>query len=234
MTTVGVVAIGRNEGERLQRCLDSVVGKAAAVVYVDSGSTDQSVVMARARGVATVELDMSIPFTAARARNEGFAKLLKVSPDVEFVQFVDADCEIVERWLEKAQEKLRARPDAAVVCGRRRERFPDASVYNQLCDLEWNTPLGETDACGGDALMRVQALRAVGGYRASLVAGEEPELCLRLRSTGWTIQRIGAEMTLHDASMTRFGQWGKRAVRARHAFAQVSWLHRSGPRRMWS
>jgi glycosyltransferase involved in cell wall biosynthesis len=233
-TRVGVVAIGRNEGKRLERCLASVVERASAVVYVDSGSTDDSVGWARSRGVATVELDMSIPFTAARARNEGFAKLLEVSPEVEFVQFVDGDCEIVEGWLERAEEQMRAHPEAAVVCGRRRERFPDASVYNRLCDLEWDTPVGEADACGGDALMRVGAVRAVGGYRASLVAGEEPELCLRLRSTGWTIQRIGAEMTLHDASMTRFGQWWKRAVRAGHAFAEVSWLHRGGPLRMWT
>src|SRR5262245_16608740 len=123
-TRMGVVAIGRNEGKRLERCLASVVERASAVVYVDSGSTDDSVGRARSRGVATVELDMSIPFTAARARNEGFAKLLEVTPEVEFVQFVDGDCEIVEGWLERAEEEMRAHPEAAVVCGRRRERFP--------------------------------------------------------------------------------------------------------------
>jgi GT2 family glycosyltransferase len=232
--TLGVVAIGRNEGERLRRCLESVGGQAAAVVYVDSASTDGSVALARSLGVETVELDLSIPFTAARARNEGFQRLLEVAPGLELVQFVDGDCEVVPGWLERAQQELEARPDTAVVCGRRRERFPDASIYNRLCDLEWNTPVGEAEACGGDALMRVAPLQAVGGYRNSLIAGEEPELCLRLRTAGWKVVRLDAEMTRHDAAMTRFGQWWKRMVRAGHAFAEVSWLHRAGPLRLWT
>jgi GT2 family glycosyltransferase len=230
---IGVVAIGRNEGERLRRCLESVAGEAAAIVYVDSASSDGSAELARSRGVETVELDLSIPFSAARARNEGFRRLLEVCPDVEFVQFVDGDCEVVHGWLDRARRELEARPDVAVVCGRRRERHPDASVYNRLCDLEWDTPVGEAEACGGDALIRVGPFVAAGGYRAALIAGEEPELCLRLRSAGWKVLRIDAEMTWHDAAMTRFGQWWRRAVRAGHAFAEVSWLHRSGPLRLW-
>jgi GT2 family glycosyltransferase len=231
---IGVVAIGRNEGERLRRCLESVVKQAAAVVYVDSGSVDGSVALAHSLGVATVELDLSVPFTAARARNEGFRKLLEICPQVEFVQFVDGDCEVVAGWLEQARHALQARADTAVVCGRRRERFPGASVYNRLCDMEWDTPVGEAEACGGDALMRVAALQEVGGYRAALIAGEEPELCLRLREKGWKVVRLDAEMTLHDAAMTRFGQWWKRNVRAGHAFAEVSWLHRASPLRIWA
>ncbi len=68
---VGVVVIGRNEGERLVRSLESVVGKAAAVVYVDSASSDQSVANARRIGADVVELDRSEPFTAARAECRG-------------------------------------------------------------------------------------------------------------------------------------------------------------------
>ncbi|MBL8798381.1 MAG: glycosyltransferase family 2 protein [Planctomycetia bacterium] len=233
MGQLGVVAIGRNEGERLQRCLESLAGRAGVIVYVDSGSTDGSAEMARSRGVEVVPLDLSIPFTAARARNEGFQRLLQVEPAVEFVQFVDGDCEIAADWLETAQRELTARPDVAVVCGRRRERFPTASAYNRLCDMEWNTPIGEAEACGGDALMRVAPLKELGGYRASLIAGEEPELCLRLRQAGWKIVRLDAEMTLHDAAMTQFGQWWKRNLRAGHAFAEVAWLHRHDNLRMW-
>src|SRR5215472_6326791 len=129
VASIGVVAIGRNEGERLRRCLESVVRQADAVVYVDSGSTDGSVALARSLGVETVELDLSIPFTAARARNAGLRRLLEVDPAVEFVQFVDGDCEIVPGWLERAAEELATRPDVAIVCGRRRERFPQASAY---------------------------------------------------------------------------------------------------------
>ena len=92
---VGVVVIGRNEGPRLERCLASLIGAAQKIVYVDSGSTDGSVQMARRLGVEVVELDMTMPFTAARARNEGFARLQHVLPSMRHVQFVDGDCEVV-------------------------------------------------------------------------------------------------------------------------------------------
>src|SRR5882672_3355636 len=160
---VGVVAIGRNEGERLERCLASVIGHAARVVYVDSGSTDASVELARRMGAVVVELDRERPFTAARARNAGFRKLHEVAPGIALVQFVDGDCEVVGGWLARAERELLGDPTLVVACGRRRERHPEASVYNRLCDLEWNTPVGPADACGGDALMRVEAVRAVDG-----------------------------------------------------------------------
>lgn len=231
MKSVGVVAIGRNEGERLVRCLRSVVGNVDAVVYVDSGSTDGSASLARALNVEVVDLDLTRPFTAARARNEGFARLLHVAPEIQFVQFIDGDCEVVGNWLDHAVELLAAHPQAGVVCGRRRERFPQASIYNRLCDMEWDTPAGQVKSCGGDAMMRVAALQQVGGYNASVIAGEEPELCVRLRQRGWTIQRIDAEMTLHDAAMTRFSQWWKRNVRAGHAYAEGNAMHGQPPER---
>lgn len=210
---IGVVAIGRNEGQRLRDCLKSVIGKAAAVVYVDSGSTDESVAFARSIGAEVVELDLATPFTAARARNTGLDRIRRIAPQLRYVQFVDGDCEIVDGWLEQAHALLETRSDVAVVCGRRRERFPDASVYNRLADIEWNTPVGEADACGGDAMMRVEPIVEVGAYDASLIAGEEPDLCARLRALGWTVLRVDAEMTRHDIAMTRFGQWWRRTIR---------------------
>ena len=228
---VSVVAIGRNEGERLRACLASARRDCAAVVYVDSGSTDGSGDLARSLGVHVVDLDLSVPFTAARARNEGFALLRSVAPEVDRVQFVDGDCEIVPGWIEKASTALDLDPKTAIVCGRRRERYPDASIYNRLCDLEWNTPVGVALACGGDAMIRVDAFEQVGGYDKTVIAGEEPEMCVRLRHAGWTIRRIEGEMTLHDAAITRFGQWWKRSVRGGHAYAQANAMHGAPPER---
>ena len=224
MNSIGLVAIGRNEGQRLRQCLLSVLGKVDLIVYVDSGSTDGSVELARSLGVDVVELNLSIPFTAARSRNTGLAHLL-TARQIEFVQFVDSDCEVVQEWLERASSALNARPEVAVVCGRRRERFPKLSIYNQLLDMEWDTPIGETKSCGGDAMMRVDAFQQVGGFNPTLIAGEEPELCVRLRQKGWKICRLDAEMTLHDAQMTNFKQWWKRTLRAGHAYTQGAWLH---------
>jgi GT2 family glycosyltransferase len=230
---VGLVAIGRNEGSRLRQCLREALRQVAWVVYVDSGSTDGSLELARSIGADTVELDLSIPFTAARARNEGFARLLQLVPDIEFVQFVDGDCEIVDGWIERAESELAAKPDVAAVCGRRRERYPAASIYNQLCDIEWDTPVGEAKACGGDFMIRARAFQQVEGFNPALIAGEEPEMCVRLRQKGWKILRLDAEMTLHDAQMTSFAQWWKRAQRAGHAYAEGSWMHGSEPERHW-
>ncbi|MGE8096683.1 glycosyltransferase family 2 protein [Pseudomonas fluorescens] len=232
-TGIGVVVIGRNEGLRLERCLASLGGAAQKVIYVDSGSTDGSVQMARRLGVEVVELDMSIPFTAARARNEGFACVQRLLPAMRYVQFVDGDCEVVGGWLPRAQAFLDAQPEVAVVCGRRRERFPQRSIYNLLCDLEWDTPIGEAKACGGDALIRADAFAAVSGFRADLIAGEEPELCVRLRANGWKVWRLADEMTLHDAAMTRFGQWWRRTLRGGYAFAEGAFLHGAAPEQHW-
>ena len=231
LADMGVVIIGRNEGQRLVRCLESVVGTAAQVVYVDSGSTDGSAAKARALGADVVELEMSRPFTAALARNAGWRRLVAIAPQATTVHFLDGDCEVVPGWLPAAHEALASYPGRAVVCGRRRERFPDASAFNRQCEIEWNAASGEIRSCGGDALMRLDALAAVGGYRESLIAGEEPELCVRLRGAGWKIWRLGRDMVWHDAAITRWSQWWKRSKRAGHAFAEGAFLHGAPPER---
>lgn len=227
---IGAVLIGRNEGDRLRRCLDSVGAQVGRMVYVDSGSTDGSVEAAQAAGALVVDLDMSKPFTAARARNEGLARLQAEGP-VAFVQFIDGDCELRAGWVDTAKAFLDKTPKAAVVHGRRRERAPEASIYNQLCDWEWDRPAGQAKSCGGDALMRVAAVTEVGGYNPGLIAGEEPELCVRLRAAGWQIWCLDQEMTWHDAAMTRFAQFWKRAQRAGHAYAEGAALHGAPPER---
>lgn len=229
----GVVIIGRNEGARLRRCIASIRHDCARVVYVDSGSTDGSADWARSQAVSVVDLDLSQPFTAARARNAGWAQLLLQWPQVELVQFVDGDCEVVPGWLEAAASFLASHADYAVTCGRRRERFPQASIFNAQCDREWNTPPGPARACGGDAMFRRAALDGSGGFRSDLIAGEEPELCVRLRAAGWLIWRLDADMTLHDAALLHWRQWWKRTKRSGHAFAEGSFLHGAPPERHW-
>lgn len=226
---IGVVIIGRNEGERLRNCLRSVMTEAVCMVYVDSGSTDNSLAIARDLGADVIELDLTVPFTAARARNAGFKHLLTQATHPDYIQFVDGDCEIQPGWLASARLFLDQNAEFAIATGRRRERFPAQSIFNQMCDEEWDTPTGEALACGGDAMIRVRALQACGGYNDRLIAGEEPELCLRLRKSGWKIMRLDHEMTLHDANITRTSQWWRRTRRAGHAYAEGAWMHGKGP-----
>ena len=217
---LGAVVIGRNEGDRLLSCLSSLRTLQERLVYVDSGSTDGSVGRASELGLYVLELDVTVPFTAGRARAEGFNLLSSVIPDLDYIMFADGDCEIESGWLDAAVRFLDRHSDVAIACGRRRERYPTASMYNAWMEREWDTALGEVQSCGGDLVMRCTALRQVGGFDTAIVAGEEPELCRRLRSAKWRVVRLDHPMTIHDAAMTRFSQWWQRAIRSGFGYAQ--------------
>lgn len=229
---IGVVIIGRNEGDRLIRSLASVADGSRPVVYVDSGSTDGSCEAARDRGVTVANLDLSIPFTAARARNAGFDRLRELHPDVEYVQFIDGDCEVVAGWFAAAAIALGENPTVVAVCGWRRERYPDRSPYNRICDVEWRMgSVGETAHFGGDVMIRASAFAAVCGYDSNVIAAEDDELSVRLRQAKGAILRIDHNSTLHDANIQRLSQWWQRAKRCGYAYAQVSSLHGAPPER---
>ncbi len=222
--TVAVIAIGRNEGARLEACLTSLQGKTARLIYVDSGSVDNSVAYARMAGAEVVELTADRPFTAARARREGYEQLQSGEmPD--YVQFVDGDCIVADGWINAAVATMEDDPTLGLVTGWRREIHPDVSVYNDLCHDEWDRPAGEIETCGGDMMVRPAAYSEAGGFDDTVIAAEDDEFCVRLRREGWEMQRIPREMTRHDAAMLRFGQWWQRAVRSGHGFAQVGYMH---------
>jgi glycosyltransferase involved in cell wall biosynthesis len=226
LDSLGIVIIGRNEGSRLRTCIESSLqSRPAHIVYVDSGSRDDSVALARSLGVHVVELTSDLPFTASRGRNAGLRELLRIQADLQFVQFIDGDCELNAQWPRTAADFLRNHSGVVAVTGRRRERYPERSVYNLICDIEWDTPLGETKAFGGDVLCRTQPVLEVGGYNEQVIAGEDTELGVRLRRKGWKIWRLEADMTIHDAELLRLSQWWQRSRRTGFAFANGAWLH---------
>ena len=205
---LGLVVIGRNEGERLRRCLASVCARTRHMVYVDSGSTDGSPELARSFGVHVVELEMSQPFTAARARNAGFRALYERWPDLSFVQFLDGDMEVLDGWLDAAVAFMLANEHVVAFCGMRQERYPDRNVYHRIVDVEWRLgESGETDAFGGDVMVRADAFARVGGYDPRVIAAEDNELALRFRRAGGTVFRIDQPSTLHDVAMSHPLQW---------------------------
>jgi GT2 family glycosyltransferase len=228
--SIGIVVIGRNEGVRLAQCLESVVRCGCASVYVDSGSTDNSVASARAFGVESLELDGARPFSAARARNEGFTRLTEKYPGLHFVQFLDGDCTLLPGWIDAAVSALRADPRRAAVLGRLLERNPAASLYNRLCDLEWRCAPGDLQdygKLGGISMMRADVFRRLGGFRAEVIAGEDSELGVRMALAGHTVTKLACPMATHDAGIKSFRQWWRRAVRGGHAIGQRSDLHGS-------
>lgn len=222
---VGAVVIGRNEGDRLKRCLASTMAQLDTVVYVDSGSMDGSAEYAETAGTTVVRLDMSIPFNAGRARNEGFHRLMETAPALKFVQFIDGDCELCPGWIDSGQSFLENNSNYAVVTGRVKERHPEASIYNWLCDVEWQGSSGDVRSCGGIFMIKAVAFSGVAGFNVSMIAGEEPEMCYRLRQAGWKIYSLSLQMTLHDAAMKHFSQWWKRTIRGGVAYAHGFYLH---------
>jgi len=229
MDNLGIVVIGRNEGERLSQCLMSIHdGASCPVVYVDSGSIDNSVALARSFGAEVLELDSSRPFSAARARNEGFTRLIELHPAIQFVQFVDGDCTLMTGWLDSASNALLADPKRAAVIGHLQERNPEATPYNRLCALEWRSPPGDLTnfgGLGGISMMRVYVLRKLGGFNPDVIAGEDSELGVRMTLAGYKVTKIDQPMAIHDANITTFWQWWRRSVRAGHAIGQRSQLN---------
>lgn len=236
-TSIAAVVIGRNEGERLKKCLASVQAQVSRIVYVDSGSSDDSVAHARSLGIEVVELDTSAPFTAARGRNAGFMALHSSGQMPDFVQFIDGDCLLAPNWISAALTHVSDRPELGIVTGWRSEIDRNRSVYNAMCDFEWHRPAGPIEACGGDMMVRAPAFHALKGFNPQVIAAEDDEFCARLRKSGLGIERLPLSMTRHDAAMTRFSEWWRRSVRSGHGFGQVGDLHpdhfRPERRRVW-
>jgi GT2 family glycosyltransferase len=222
---VAIVVIGRNEGERLRSCLSTVVNQVKTVVYVDSGSIDGSPQYAASVNCHVVELDPTLPFSASRARNEGYARLMEQAPNIAFVQFLDGDCDLADGWLEQGLAALNQRQDVGIVCGHVRELYPEATVYNKVCDLEWQQTPGEIRSSGGRFIIRSEIFQAVGGFRPDVIAAEDDEFCVRVKRLGWKILQVDAEMARHDVAMNHFSQWWRRSKRTGHAFGQVSALY---------
>lgn len=229
-SAAAAIVIGRNEARRLDACLRAVTPLFDSVVYVDSGSVDQSVSIASSHAVAVIALDDSVPHCAARARNSGLARIRALGPHIRFLQFVDGDTILHPTWATSAIRALESSPDVAAVFGALHEEFPQASIYNRVCEVEWNrTPPGECAAFPGIVMVRIAAFDKVGGYDSAVLAAEDDELSIRMRRAGWRILRLDGVMGWHDARLSSFAQWWRRAARTGYAFAQVHALHGGPP-----
>lgn len=210
---VGIIVIARNEGEHLRRCLASLPQDGwVKALYVDSGSTDGSVELARDLEVAVHQLDPARPFSPARGRREGAEILLKKHPELEFIQFIDGDCELAAGWLETSVHHFADHPKIAILCGHLEEREPERSVYNWLSARQWERPTGPISSCGGIFMIRRAVYLDVGGFKAELVTKEEEDLCDRVMAAGHQVVRLDGAMARHDSGLHRFGQWWQRAI----------------------
>jgi glycosyltransferase involved in cell wall biosynthesis len=229
---LSVVVIGRNEGDRLVSCLQSIgsvrqMPQPFDLIYVDSRSTDGSPERAASLGATVIVLAPG-KLSAARARNAGWR-----AATAPFILFLDGDTILDPDFVHRALREFED-PDVAVVFGNRREVRTAASVYNRLVDLDWIARPGFSDFCGGDSLMRREILERTDGFDPDLIAGEEPDLCRRIRASGGKILHIDVPMTGHDMAILHWNQYWRRAVRTGHAYAEVAarYGHTSDP--LWA
>jgi len=232
LPALSIVVIGRNEGSRLAKCLDSIkLVRGVAVreiIYCDSASTDGSPELAARYGATVIVVRPERP-TAAIGRNAGWRRA-----DSDLVLFLDGDTVLHPDFPRAAFEALSRDASLAAVWGHRRESHPEASIFNRVLDLDWVYRPGFTEFCGGDVLMRRKALLEAGGFDEMLIAGEEPELCRRMRARGYRILHIDQPMTMHDLQITRVSQYWRRATRAGHAYAEVSERYRGSNDPSWA
>jgi GT2 family glycosyltransferase len=230
---LSVVVIGLNEQDRLKDSLEAIfanrpAGRELEVIYVDSGSTDRSVEIAK--GVPAVQvLQLGPgPRSAARARNMGLRHARG-----SCVQLVDGDSVIQPGWLDAALAMLERRPDAACVFGQCIEMYPDQSIYMKLCGLDWHIPAGDYRLCGGNAMWRTAVIAEHGFFDETLKAGEEPDLCYRVRHQGGKIVCVDAPMVTHDLGMRRFSQYWKRAEGSGKGYAKVASRYWRNNEKLW-
>jgi glycosyltransferase involved in cell wall biosynthesis len=230
---VGIVVVGRNESDRLNASLESICCYDSIKVYVDSGSVDNSVELAKGYGVHIIELDESSPFTAARARNSGYRFLVSHQPDLKYVQFLDGDSALERGWLKRAYDVLSSSAEVGAVAGVRRERFVKRSVHQLLLDIEWLLLSEQTEYFGGDVMIRRATLDETRGYTDGLIAGEDPELSYRIRRDGWSIRKLLTPMSIHDSGSPGLKSWFIRMTRTGHSYMEVHSLTRESPKPCW-
>jgi glycosyltransferase involved in cell wall biosynthesis len=227
---LSVVVIGRNEGERLSRCIRSIQTMKFAgrveLIYVDSASTDGSALVADSMGARVISV-LPLRPTAALGRNAGWK-----SASAPIVLFLDGDTLLHEQFVADSLSAF-SDPSVAIVWGHRREINTGASLYNRVLDLDWIYAPGFVEFCGGDALVRRDVLQRVSGFDENLIAGEEPEMCRRIRALGYKILHIDRPMTGHDLAMTKWRQYWRRATRAGYAYAEVSARFRNTDLPFW-
>jgi len=216
---LSVVVIGRNESAGLARCLASVEG--LDVLYVDSGSTDESREIAAARGVPVMAIDEP-PFTAARGREVGWRQARG-----DWIFFLDGDC-VMSPGALRATEALRADPEIAVVWGVSRERRPDVSFLQRVLELRYRGfPEGPGPLVGGNYFCRREALEAVDGFDVTLAGGENANLGWRLRKAGRVVWHVEAPLVEFESGITGLGAYWRRAIRFGRDEALHLWRSRN-------
>jgi len=215
---ISCVVIGINCENTLTACLESMKTLHSPapeeIIYVDGGSKDKSVSIAKAiSGIKVIEGNFKNP-TPGKGRNAGWH-----AATGEWIQFFDGDTIAEKRWFLNAVKYIRE--GVAAIFGKRQEKNRNKNWFHFIADLEWLQPISDAKFFGGDVLIRRTVLEETGGYDDSLIGGEDPELSFRIRKKGWKIIGADTVMCYHDINMISLKQYLTRAVRSGYAYAEA-------------
>jgi glycosyltransferase involved in cell wall biosynthesis len=189
---VSVVVAARNEGVRIGRAIESILGQTLAdweLVVVDDGSTDATADVVRSYADPRIRLVALPPGGLARALNRGIE-----AAAAELVARQDADDESLPGRLERQVAFLRERPDVAVVGSGWEEIGPHGEPVRPRVALVTGrvnevlprfNPLTHTSVT-----FRKSAVLAAGGYDEGLQFAQDYDLWLRLAHSGETLWNL--------------------------------------------
>ncbi|HOF40052.1 MAG TPA: glycosyltransferase family A protein [Candidatus Hydrogenedentes bacterium] len=225
------VVIGYNEAATLKACLESVKtanldGFSWELIYVDGGSTDDSMEIARETGVNLL-LGGEMRRRAAENRNLGLS-----AARGRLVQFIDGDMTLSPDWPRTAAQFLSENEAVAAVCGNLEESAP--GVFYAALQIDWAQREGEIRHCGGAAMYVAGLLREAGAFPTEVAYGEEPLLCWRLRNIlGRKIYQINQTMARHNLDFRGLRDYWRRNVRCGQTYAEIAAICWRTPDPLW-
>ncbi|MFH1402659.1 MAG: glycosyltransferase [Candidatus Altiarchaeota archaeon] len=180
---LSVVIPTLNEEAYIGKCIKSIrtqTRQADEVIVVDSGSSDDTVAIARGMGAIVVEGRRSIPFNRQRG--------VEVAAG-DVVVTTDADCIHSRDWLERIERHF---VDAGVVfvTGITEPMPGESSVMDRACYFIGNSVMnvlhwfGEEWSRGSNSAYRRSVMLEAGGYDTRLLAREDSDLSKRMSGRG--------------------------------------------------
>lgn len=197
-----------NEEKKIAACLESIfeavkhVENLYEIIVADSNSGDNTAQIAAKYPVKVVQ------FVHPEDRGCGAGVQLGYQHSAgDLVFFLDGDMTLEPGFLPAAIQALAQNPKLGGVAGLMRE----VAIRNSFDAMRVQTGASATAReerwLNGGGIYRRAAIETAGGYAANrnLKGWEEAELGMRLRSAGWSLQRINVAATVHDGHAS--GTW---------------------------
>jgi len=194
-----VVVIARNEEASIATCLESVLhtfeGRSYELIFVDSASTDNTVLIASRFPANVIRIPPTERLSPSLGRCTGAGHARG-----KWIMFLDGDCTVNADWIDEAERTLTEQPDLGALAG---ERVQMLAASRSHAAAQYNYPYPDqdytaADFLSGSAVYTSKALDATGGFNPYLRSCEEAELGARLRKAGFRLLRLRSTMSWHS------------------------------------